>query len=392
VTVTDEHVWERYQNWWHVGFGAMAALALALLSVDAAPAARRLLAAGCVVALVLWYVFVGAGAINGTRCRQGWRGWAAALGTVALLLAGFAADPAVAVLLFAAYPQLFAYLDELRFTLPAAATLSLGVAAVNAAHAGWSSGGTLVALGGGALSLAFAAGVGVWITRIIEQSRERAGLIEQLQATREELAEAHRETGAAAERQRLAVEIHDTLAQGFTSVVMLVQAAEAEVGRRDEQVRRYLALTERTARENLDEARSLVAELGPTPLQSASLAEAIARLTERFADETAISARFELAGAPRQLAAGSDVVLLRVVQEALNNVRRHAAASTLDVKLSYRDGGVCAEVVDDGQGFEPASADGFGLRGMRERVGQAGGEVTVRSYPGRGTSVEVRLP
>ncbi len=384
----DRHAWERYGTWWHAAFAAMVLLALGSLAVDSAPAGRRLVGVGCVVALACWYV-----AMNDREHGEHGRRWGAlaATGTVVLTLAGFAASPAVAVLLFIVYPLLFGYLADLRYSVPAVAALTIGVAVVNAAHAGWTAGASVAAAGVAAVTLAFSVGLGVWITRIIEQSRERAGLIEQLKVTREELAEAQREAGAAAERQRLALEIHDTLAQGFTSIVMLVQAAEPAVGRHDEEVRRYLALVERTARENLDEARSLVTELGPTPLQAASLAEAIARLSERFSDETAVTARFELTGAPRTLAASADVVLLRVVQEALNNVRRHAAAKQVTVKLSYVDGTVGVEVVDDGRGFTPATATGFGLCGMRERVDQAGGVLTVHSAPGRGTSVGVRL-
>lgn len=385
---TETHAWDRYDGWWHTGFVAMVLLALASLAVDSAPARSRLIAAGCVVALSVWYVLMEARLRR--RPDHHWDTISAG-GTIALVLAGFAVHPAVAVLLFIAYPLLFGNLADLRYSIPAATALTVGVAAVNAARSGWTAGGTSVAVGVGAVSLALSIALGVWITRIIEQSRERAGLIEQLEATREELAEAHREAGAAAERQRIALEIHDTLAHGFTSLVMLVQAAEAEIGQREDEVRRYLALAERTARENLGEARSLVTQLGPTPLQAASLADALARLTERFEDETSVCATFELTGTPRPLAASADVVLLRVAQEGLNNVRRHAAAGKLTVRLSYLDDEVTVEVVDDGCGFDPTLADGFGLRGMRERVSQVGGEVTVRSAPGRGTSVGVRL-
>lgn len=386
-----QHVWVRYGTWWHACFGVLAAGVLVLLALDDADtdAGRRWLAAGLVLALAAWYVAVGARQVNGRGRRR--RDALAAVGTIALVLAGFAAHPVVAVLLFIVYPQLFAYLESLRDSVLAAASLSLGVAAIDAARSGWTARATLTSFGISSVSLAFAVLLGVWISRIIDQSRDRATLIEALESTRIELAAAHREAGAGAERQRLSLEIHDTLAQGFASVVMLVQAAEAEVGRHDDQVRHYLTLAERTARENLDEARSLVAELRPTPLQAASLAEALSRLTNRFADETAVTARFAVTGEPRPLDGSSEVVLLRVVQEALTNVRRHAAATAVDVALRYGSAGVEVRVSDDGRGFEPATAYGFGLQGMRERVGQAGGEVTVRSAPGRGSSVEVAL-
>jgi len=384
----EQHVWVRYQRWWHGCFAGMVILTLVLLAADNAPPNRRLVAAGCILALVGWYAVIGARQIN-TYGRR--RDLLAAAGTIVLVLAGFAAATPVAAMLFIVYPQLFAYLDELRYTLPAVAVLTIGVALVDAARAGWTGAGTLAALGGGAVSLAFAVLIGVWITKIIEQSRDRAGLIEQLEATREALAAAHHEAGVAAERERLAREIHDTLAQGFTSLVMLVQAAEAEVGRSDELVLRHLALAERTARENLAEARSLVAETGPSSLRSASLAEALNRLTERFRDETGVQTRFEIAGTPTRLDGSTEVVALRVVQEALNNVRRHAGAGHVEVRLSYVDDGVEVAVHDDGRGFVPAQAEGFGLRGMRARVGQAGGDVCVDSAPGRGTRLEVSL-
>lgn len=389
VSRADDDAWDRYDTWWHAGFASMAFLALALVAVDGTATGRRLFAAGCVGALVLWYVLVGARAIGGVSRRR--HGLVAAAGTIALVLAGFAADPAVGVLLFITYPQLFAYLQGLRYTIPAVVTLSVGVATVNAAMSGWTSSGILIAFGGGAVTLVFAVALGVWITRIIEQSVDRARLIADLQAARTELDTAHREAGAAAERQRLALEIHDTLAQGFTSIVMLVQAAQAQAGRSEEELRRHLALIERTARENLDEARSLVAQLGPAPLQAAPLAEALTRLTENFFDETGVAARLVVTGTPRPLDGSSEVVLLRVAQEALNNVRRHAAASNVDVELSYVDDSVAVRVRDDGRGFAPAAVTGFGLRGMRTRVEQVGGDVLVETAPGRGTCVGVTL-
>lgn len=384
----EQDAWERYDSWWHICFALLATLALVFLAFDSAPTDRRLLAAGLVAALVAWYALLGRRQINRADARMG---NIAAVGTIVLMLAAFAASPTTAVLLFIVYAQLFAYLEELRYTIPAVAVLSVGIAVLSAAHSGWTTGATAGAFGGGIVSLAFALGFGIWISRIIEQSSHRRRLIEQLQEARAELAEAHRETGAAAERQRLALEIHDTLAQGFASIVMLVQAAQAQAGRSEEELRRHLALIERTARENLDEARSLVAALGPAPLQAVPLAEALTRLTENFFDETGVPARLVVSGTPRPLAGSTEVVLLRVAQEALTNVRRHAAASQVDVDLSYVDESVSVQVRDDGCGFAPAATTGFGLRGIRARVEQVGGEVLVDTAPGKGTRVGVTL-
>src|SRR5262249_11708170 len=130
-----------------------------------------------------------------------------------------------------------------------------------------------------ALCVAFGGQFGWWIQRIIQQSRERANLIAQLVATRAELAESERQAGSLVERQRLAMEIHDTLAQGFTSILMLLEAAESAP---PDQARVHRERAARAARENLVEARALVAAQPPTELAEASLPDALRRLVGRL--------------------------------------------------------------------------------------------------------------
>ncbi|MGB9376735.1 MAG: sensor histidine kinase [Mycobacteriales bacterium] len=388
---TEQDVWERYRSGWHIFFGVLAVLALTGIAFDSTgpSTSRRLVAGACVLALAAWYAGFGARHL-GAQNRH--RAMLAATVTVVLVLAGFAAHPAMALLLFIVYPQMFTYLDDLRLAIFAAAVLSLGIGVINAAQSHWSTAGSAAALGGGLVSLVFAGVFGAWISGIIRQSKNRRQLIEELRSAREELAIAHHAAGAAAERQRLALEIHDTLAQGFTSIVMLGQAAAAQVGRSDDELRRSLDSIERTARENLDEARSLVTELGPTSLQSAPLVEALTRLTDNFGAETGVSCSLSVTGESRPLPRGTEVVLLRVAQEALNNVRKHAQASEVTVSLSFVDESVSVRVRDDGRGFVPATAEGFGLQGIRARVEQAGGDVLLESAPGQGTLVGVTLP
>jgi len=195
-----------------------------------------------------------------------------------------------------------------------------------------------------------------------------------------------------AERERLAGEIHDTIAQGFTSIVMLTQAVQAAIDTDPALASRQLAQVIQTARENLDEARALVAGLAPAMLASGTLAQALARLTDRAADELGITAAFEVNGSPRSLGTGTEVVLLRVCQEALSNVRKHAQARQAQVRLRYAEGRVCLEVADDGVGFDPESLNGgYGLRGMRARAVDIGGNFTLRSAPGAGTSISVEV-
>lgn len=245
-------------------------------------------------------------------------------------------------------------------------------------------------------AMAFAMGLSFvfsrWMRAVIGQSEERAALITELSQTREQLAAAHHEAGVLAERQRLAGEIHDTLAQGFTSIVTLVQAAAAGL-EPDAPAREHLDLALTTARENLAEARALVTTLSPAQLDGSTLGDAITRAAESAGGGGDTTIRSEVTGCRRQLPTTTEVVLLRVAQEALANVRRHAAARQVDVELRYDDDAVRLTVSDDGQGFDPdAVSGGYGLRGMRERIRQAGGTITVRTAPGEGTVVRAEVP
>ena len=183
------------------------------------------------------------------------------------------------------YPQIFRHL-RLSQAIPAAVALSAAVVWREVLISGrplWENPGAIV---GGLLSVVFGSLFALWITRIIEQSHERRELIEQLEATRSELAAAEREGGRLAERQRLARDIHDTLAQGFVSIVLQLQAAEAELPGGAEEARGHLERARRTARDNLAEARRLVWDLRPEALAAAPLGEALGRLTGRLAEET----------------------------------------------------------------------------------------------------------
>jgi signal transduction histidine kinase len=240
----------------------------------------------------------------------------------------------------------------------------------------------------------------IWINRIINQSMERKQLIEQLTATRRELAVAERQAGMLEERQRLAREIHDTLAQGFTSIVLLLQAAEAAWASGSADARRHLEQARRTAAQNLAEARQLVWALQPEPLGDASLGEALARLTDRLAEEERVEAATRITGTPRPLPTPTEVALLRITQEALTNVRRHAHAGRVTVTLSYMDDVAVLDVQDDGVGFDPRAAGqapraeegGFGLAAIRQRVDRLGGSLVLESAPGAGTTLVVELP
>ena len=247
-----------------------------------------------------------------------------------------------------------------------------------------------VAVGAGGILLA----VG-YVGTIVRQSRERQRLLEQLQATRAELATAERQAGVLEERQRLARDIHDTLSQGFASVVLLLEAASESLAT-GQPVDRHIAQALRSARDNLAESRRVVWALRPRPLAERSLPEALEELIRRLAEETGLRAETTITGTERPLGAAAEAALLRVVQEALANVRKHAAASQVTVTLSYLEDVAMLDVADDGVGFDPATtrtaAGGLGLRAMQERATQLGGRLTIESSPGEGTTIAVELP
>lgn len=215
------------------------------------------------------------------------------------------------------------------------------------------------------------------------------------------LVEQERQAGVLRERQRLAHEIHDTLAQGFTSIVMSVQVAEGTLAPDlTPPIQQLLGQVRLTARESLAEARRLMWALKPEALEHSSLPEALKSLAERWSGECGVVASSTVAGTQRSLSPDIEFALLRVTQETLANCRKYAQASQVEMTLSYTSNLVTLEIKDDGVGFDPAQppikrselSGGFGLKGMRERVEQLGGTLLLESAPGEGTTLMVELP
>jgi signal transduction histidine kinase len=230
---------------------------------------------------------------------------------------------------------------------------------------------------------------------VVRQSRQRKLLVDELRATRAELAATERQAGMLQERERLARDIHDTLTRGFASVVMLLEAAEESLAT-GRPVGGHIEQALRSARANLAESRRVVWALRPQPLTEHSLPDALKRLTGQLADETGIHAETVVTGTVRPLGADVEAALLRIAQEALANVRKHAAASEATVTISYLDDVVMLDVHDDGVGFDPAGAaatdGGLGMRAMRERTEALGGTLAVESAPREGTTVAAEVP
>jgi signal transduction histidine kinase len=235
---------------------------------------------------------------------------------------------------------------------------------------------------------------------VMRESAERKRLIEQLKAAQRSLAAAERQAGILQERQRLAHEIHDTLAQGFTSIVMQLEAADLALPAEEEAARLRLQQARETARLSLAESRRLVQALRPEPFEGASLPEALQRVVERWRRENEVEILFSITGDPCPLHPEVEVSLLRLMQEGLANIQRHARARRVTVTLSYMEDQIALDVQDDGVGFDPESVpllanqsrEGFGLQAMRERLAQLGGQLVIESAPGQGTTLAIQIP
>ncbi|MET7876700.1 sensor histidine kinase [Micromonospora profundi] len=227
--------------------------------------------------------------------------------------------------------------------------------------------------------------------QLTETVRENAGLHAQL------LTQA-REAGVLDERQRMAREIHDTLAQGLTGIITQLEAAE-QTRDRSADWRRHVDNALALARESLTEARRSVRAVRPESLESARLPDALVELGERWSALHGVRAEVSVTGQAHPLHPEVEVTLLRTAQESLANVARHASASRVGLTLSYMGDLVTLDIRDDGVGFtvvEPLAArqpaGGYGLTVMRQRVTQVGGELAVESEPGSGTAVSASVP
>lgn len=250
----------------------------------------------------------------------------------------------------------------------------------------------------GAVVIGWAALLALWMRTVMRESAQRKQLIEQLEAAQEELAAVEHRAGVLKERQRMAQEIHDTLAQGFTSIVMQLEAAEQVLPDNLPLVKERIEKARHTARSNLKDARRLVMALQPEPLQKATLVDALSRETERWSRNSCIKAKFSVTGKPIGLHPQCEVTLLRAVQEGTANVLKHAQAGEVNITLSYMEDQVALDIQDDGRGFIPQDLEssdnsgGFGLRAMRQRVNEIGGSLIVESSLGGGTTLAIQIP
>ncbi|MGR3276208.1 GAF domain-containing protein [Acaryochloris marina NIES-2412] len=209
------------------------------------------------------------------------------------------------------------------------------------------------------------------------------------------LAEQARANALTDERNRLAREIHDTLAQAFTGISLQLEAAKNILVQQPETAKSYLDQARDLTRQGLSEARRSVHALRSQALETESLVRALQKSLTQMTVNTSLHTEFQIQGTPIPLAEGLQLNLLRIGQEAITNALRHAQAQTLTLTLTFTDQQVRLCIADDGVGFDlqtMADVAGFGLMGIRERTARYDGQVQINSHPGAGTSIEVTLP
>ena len=234
-----------------------------------------------------------------------------------------------------------------------------------------------------------------WRELTAEELRLLATIAHQLGIAieRAQLAEETTRLARAEERARLAREIHDTLAQDLTAIILHLEGALPYLVTDPERARERLERALTTARSSLEEARRSVLDLRAAPLAGKPLAEALAALGRAFTSETGIRTHLRVTGS-RALPPRAEVELFRIAQEALANARRHARATEVLLTLQTRTDSVRLSLQDDGQGLDLKAipADSQGIVGMRERTRLLGGRLRIESRPGRGTRVTVTAP
>ncbi|GHF84197.1 signal transduction histidine kinase [Amycolatopsis bartoniae] len=360
----------------------------ASFAIPGAARSRLLLEASLVVAAALWSAFVSARLPAGTPLPRRLAAYAVHTPLAAVLV-----GTNLCFGIFAYSGFLFAYPLGRRWRLAAFAVTALIVSASLA-------GGYPVRLDGHGLTYLIVAGVMLALVlnsasitnHALAQNEERGRMIAENARLHEQLLTQARHAGVIEERQRLAGEIHDTLAQGLTGII--AQLAAAEHVRHDPgQLSRHLELAQSLARANLAEARRSVRALRPGQLEQAGLPAALGELAREWSASSGISAEFQETGARCRVPDEVETILFRVAQEALANAAKHSGARQVNLTLTCLDDAVLLDVHDDGTGFDAAAeTDGYGLPGMRHRLAKVGGTLTVESSAGYGTTLNASVP
>ncbi len=374
----------RVSRWWDAAvLGTAVLLAVVLLTLTDTPWRITTGLVGLALLVVAWIAL-------GRRGPESPSAPAFVVAVVIIVGIVVSAYPTLAIVQVVAYPIAWVYSPTVRRAVVQNVAVGLAVGI-----------GFLISLGVGVdnllqtaftvtLSLGFSLAMGFWISRMTELGEERGRLLAELQGAQSQIAALHRDAGATAEREHLARELHDTIAQDLTGLVMLAQRAQRELGNAE-----TLRMIEENARDVLAETRALVAAGAAVGDAEADLSSALHRLADRFSRETGVEVTC-VVDVELTLSRDVEVVVLRCVQEALGNARKHARATRVAVSVGATPDDpprVRVEVTDDGLGFEPATArDGFGLAGMTDRLALVHGTLAVHSSPGSGTTLVAELP
>jgi signal transduction histidine kinase len=372
---------------WSIAVVAAAAVLVALLLVNGAEGAELLGGCAAILSIVLVWFLLARPAAEGTP-----RAYTAAALLIVVSGIGTAIHPGIATAQAIVFPLLWHASRSARDAVALNVLLALSVGVGYFVARGGTASAFWQALVIEAISLAGSLAIGFWITRISEESAERQRLLAELGATQSQLAAVSRDAGVLSERERLAREIHDTIAQDLTGLVLLAQRTRRELLGGSATVGETIDLLEESARSALAETRALVAASAPVALAEGGIAAALHRLGERFGRETGIAVQIQ-ADAASPLDRDTEVVLLRCAQEGLANVRKHSGAAAASVSLVVAGTGVTLVVSDDGRGFDPAAPrDGYGLDGLTDRLALGGGTFRIETSPGRGTALTASLP
>lgn len=380
--------WIRLLILWRVLFGVMLSLAT-ILSLGQRPAALHAGIVILVAVLAVWYAATAAWMRDDHRPSPGARLAYLAGGHLVWFVLALL-DPVFMLVLFGLFPHIFLVLP-LRLASLCILLLS-GLTMIRQMLLSGVDANTGLLLT--ALTTVSGITLAYFIESIIRESNQRHRLLDQLAATQRELAAAERLAGILEERGRLAAEIHDTLAQGLVSIVAHLEAAESALPDSINDANTHIDAARTAARSNLTEARRFVLGLRPESLEKFPFEIVLRQCIADWSAANTIPADLMTSGTRLSLLPEQETALLRITQEALTNITKHANARRVTVTLSYIQDSVTLDIQDDGIGFRYAErgADGFGLIGMRERIERLGGRFTVESLPGEGTTIAVYLP
>lgn len=361
--------------WWHLAYLGVAGIITVILLIDPDTESYRALALGVTWSVVAMWFLWGRLSFQKPLAAVLWQ-----LVMLTALGAGIALNPSMGFLQALVYPIIWVLAPSTRVAVLvnclAASVAFTGFFVVYGATLEAAIPALVIA----GLSLIFSLVMGNWIATFADQADERGRLLRELRLNQDKLAEVSHQAGILAERERLAAELHDTIAQTLTALVMLAERAEREQPQPESQ-KKTLQLLQEHSRSALNEARALVAAAAPVELNDGGLCDALRRLADRFSRETAVAVTVSNVSALTGFSREHEVVLLRFAQEALANIRKHSNADRAELRALNDEDRVVLEVADNGTGLPDNLAGitdrGFGLSGLSKRLQTVSGQLDI---------------